>query len=133
MVGLGVSAISDSWYGFAQNVKSVEEYLQQIKAGELPVFKGHLLTADDLVIRRHILNIMCNGKTTYNMHLETSEALLDGLERMQALEHDGLIELNSWQLTVTHLGKRFLRNICMALDARLWANKPATQLFSMTG
>lgn len=26
MIGLGVSSISDSWYGFAQNVKSIEEY-----------------------------------------------------------------------------------------------------------
>jgi oxygen-independent coproporphyrinogen-3 oxidase len=26
MVGLGMSAISDSWYAFAQNVKTVEEY-----------------------------------------------------------------------------------------------------------
>lgn len=26
MIGLGVSAISDSWTGFAQNVKTIEEY-----------------------------------------------------------------------------------------------------------
>lgn len=133
MVGLGVSAISDSWYGFAQNVKSVEEYLQILKTGELPVFRGHLLTTDDMLIRRHILNIMCSGKTTYNMHLETSEPLLEGIERMHQLEEDGLVDLSSWCIKVTPLGKRFLRNICMALDARLWANKPATQLFSMTG
>jgi oxygen-independent coproporphyrinogen-3 oxidase len=31
-IGLGVSAISDSWYGFAQNVKTVEEYFQLIAA-----------------------------------------------------------------------------------------------------
>ena len=27
MIGLGMSAISDSWYGFAQNNKTVEGYL----------------------------------------------------------------------------------------------------------
>ena len=31
MVGLGVSSISDSWYGFAQNVKAIEEYYQLLK------------------------------------------------------------------------------------------------------
>lgn len=133
MVGLGVSSISDSLYAFAQNVKGVEEYVKLVNAGELPVVKGHFLTEEDLIIRKHIGNIMCQGKTCWNFHLEPSEALMDGIERMQQLADDGLVELNSWCITVTPLGKRFLRNICMALDARLWADKPATQLFSMAG
>ncbi|GAB2700429.1 oxygen-independent coproporphyrinogen III oxidase [Mucilaginibacter koreensis] len=131
MIGLGVSSISDTWYAFAQNVKKVEEYLELVNKGELPVFKGHLLSREDLVIRRHILNIMCQGQTCWNHHTLPSLALCEGLERMQALADDGLVDLSSWCLKVTPLGKRFLRNICMALDARLWAEKPATQLFSL--
>jgi len=130
-VGLGVSAISDSGYAFAQNVKNVEEYLQLVKQGELPVFKGHLLTTDDLVIRKHIQNIMCKGETTWNHHLEPCVSLFTGIDRLQPLADDGLIELNSWGLKVTPLGKGFLRNISMALDTRLWADKQAKQLFSM--
>ncbi|WP_158826782.1 oxygen-independent coproporphyrinogen III oxidase [Mucilaginibacter lacusdianchii] len=133
MIGLGVSSISDTWYGFAQNVKKVEEYIEIVNQGEIPVFKGHALTEEDLIIRRHILDIMCKGETCWNLHQEPCEALCEGLDRMEALADDGLIELNSWCLKVTQLGKRFLRNICMALDARLWADKPATQLFSMAG
>jgi oxygen-independent coproporphyrinogen-3 oxidase len=131
LIGLGVSAISDSGYAFAQNVKNVEEYLQLVKQGELPVFKGHLLTTDDLIIRKHIQNIMCKGNTTWNHHQSPCPSLFEGLERLQPLADDGLIELNSWGLKVTPLGQGYLRNICMALDARLWADKPATQLFSM--
>jgi oxygen-independent coproporphyrinogen-3 oxidase len=131
LVGLGVSAISDSGYAFAQNVKNVEEYLRLVKQGELPVFKGHLLTQDDLIICKHIQNIMCKGNTTWNHHQEPCPSLLEGLERLQPLADDELIELNSWGLKVTPLGQGYLRNICMALDARLWADKPATQLFSM--
>ncbi|MBS7563320.1 oxygen-independent coproporphyrinogen III oxidase [Mucilaginibacter sp. Bleaf8] len=133
MIGLGVSSISDTWYAFAQNVKKVEEYIEIVNQGELPVFKGHVLTEEDLIIRKHILNIMCKGETHWNHHLQPCLSLCDGLDRMEALADDGLVELNSWQLTVTPLGKRFLRNICMALDARLWVDKPATQLFSMAG
>lgn len=131
LIGLGVSSISDSWYAFAQNEKKVEDYLNAIALGELPVFKGHTLTAEDLIIRRHILNIMCTGQTIWNHHTEPCEALFAGIERLQPLADDGLIALNSWGLTVTPTGTRFLRNICMALDARLWKDKPATQLFSM--
>jgi oxygen-independent coproporphyrinogen-3 oxidase len=131
LIGLGVSSISDSLYAFAQNIKTVEEYLSVVNSGKLPVVKGHLLTNEDLVIRTHILNIMCKGETNWNCHKNVSESLFEGIERLQQLADDNLVDLNSWSVKVTPLGKRFLRNICMALDTRLWENKPATQLFSM--
>lgn len=133
MVGLGVSSISDTWSAFAQNVKKVEDYIRIVNEGELPVFKGHLLTEEDLVIRKHILNIMCRGYTSWSRMEEQSAALNEGLKRMRWLALDGLVLLSEENLRVTPLGKRFLRNICMALDARLWANQPTTQLFSLTG
>ena len=66
LIGLGVSSISDSLYAYAQNVKVVEEYLDLVNKGELPVFKGHILTYEDLIIRKHILNIMCKGQTKWD-------------------------------------------------------------------
>jgi len=133
MVGLGVSSISDSWYAFAQNVKKVEDYIDLVNQDQIPVFKGHILTREDLVIRRHILDMMCKGETTWNYYNEPFESIFAGIERLQTLAADGLIELNSWGLKVTPEGKRYLRNICMALDARLWKNQPTSQLFSMAG
>ncbi len=131
LIGLGVSSISDATYAFAQNVKTVEEYLQLTNENKLPVFKGHILTGDDLLIRKHILNIMCKGATTWNHHTEPCAAVIEGIERLQPLADDGLIDINSLGLKVTHTGRRYMRNICMAIDARLWANKPESQLFSM--
>lgn len=130
LIGLGVSSISDSWYAFAQNVKVVEEYLRLIEDGRLPILRGHVLSAEDLVLRQHILNIMCKGKTSWN-HRSDLGAVFDGIARLQPLAEDELIELDPNGLRVTAIGKHFLRNICMALDARLWENKPSTQLFSM--
>jgi oxygen-independent coproporphyrinogen-3 oxidase len=131
MIGLGVSSISDTWTGFAQNVKKVEDYLELVNSGEIPVFKGHILSEEDLVLRQHILNIMCKGATSWSSAELQHVSLWGGLQRMQELEADGLVEIADRSLRVTTLGKRFLRNICMTLDARLWRNQPATQLFSM--
>ena len=39
MIGLGMSSISDSWTGFAQNVKTVKEYHQLIDQGKIPIFQ----------------------------------------------------------------------------------------------
>ncbi len=131
LVGLGVSSISDSWYGFAQNVKTVEEYLALTSAGEFALMKGHLLNDEDLLLRRHILDIMCKNKTQWTQRPESSKVLAGALVRLQELEDDGLIALSATGLTVTPIGNSFLRNICACLDARLWAAQPTTQLFSM--
>jgi oxygen-independent coproporphyrinogen-3 oxidase len=132
LIGLGVSAISDAGNAYAQNVKVVEEYIAIIRGGRLPLLKGHLMTAADRIIRRHILNIMCKGRTRWNHQAEPCDAIFAAIERLQPLADDGLIELSSLGLEVKPEGMSFLRNICMALDARLWDAQPATSLFSMS-
>ena len=132
MIGLGVSSISDSWYAFAQNVKTVEEYYKIIEEGEIPIFRGHELTEEDLVIRRHILDIMCHYETSWADE-ESYHAIIDEcIPRLTELIEDGFLELGNKRLKVTEAGKPFIRNICMAFDVRLIRNKPQTQLFSMT-
>jgi oxygen-independent coproporphyrinogen-3 oxidase len=102
-----------------------------LEKNQLPIFKGHHLSEEDLLIRKHILNLMCQGKTSWDQAFSISKVLVDGLERLKALEEDGLVRIGENSIEVTQLGKRFLRNVCMTLDARLWADQPETQLFSM--
>lgn len=132
MIGLGASSISDSWYSFAQNEKSIEDYYARLAKDELPVFKGHTLTEEDLIIRRHILNLMCQFTTSWDeKHLYFKE-LPEVLSRLTEMENDGLLVIQNNAITVTEKGKPFVRNICMAFDLRLQRNAPQTQLFSMT-
>lgn len=131
MIGLGVSSISDTWNAFAQNVKTVEEYKKLVNDNVIPVFKGHVLSAEDLLMRKHILSIMCKGKTRWTEHDLQNENFALALENLNEVIADELIEKELYSLQVTPKGKRFLRNICSAFDARLWKNKPERQLFSM--
>jgi oxygen-independent coproporphyrinogen-3 oxidase len=48
------------------------------------------------------------------------------------MEDDGLLVIGSSSLHVEEKGRPFLRNICMAFDARLWAEMPQSQIFSKT-
>ena len=132
MIGLGASSISDSWYAFAQNEKEVEQYYEALDNNQLPILKGHLLTAEDLVIRQHILNIMCHFETNWAdaaLYFSDIDSVLALLTEM---ELDGLIRISNKKLTVTDQGKPFIRNICMAFDLRLNKNKPDTKVFSLT-
>ncbi len=132
MIGLGMSAISDSWYAFAQNAKTVKEYTKLVNEGIIPIFRGHLLTDEDLVIRKHILNIMCHFETSWEdekMQFENMKKHLDLLQEMQA---DGLVKIENKTLTVPDEARAYVRNVCMAFDVLLQRNKPKTKLFSMT-
>jgi len=132
MIGLGVSSISDSWYGFAQNVKNIEEYEHLLKENILPVFKGHILNGEDLIIRKHILNLMCNFHTAWSSSNLYFQELPDVLIKLQEMENDGLLEIGLNSIHVLPKGQPFIRNICMAFDLLLQRKKPDTQLFSMT-
>ncbi len=132
MIGLGVSAISDSWYGFAQNVKGVEEYQNLIKNNISPIYRGHILTNQDLVIRKHILNLMCNFKTTWFKQDDFFDELPQVMLALREMQSDGLVELDTNFLRITQKGKAFVRNVCMAFDLRLQKNKPEMKVFSMT-
>lgn len=132
LVGLGVSSISDGWNGFVQNEKKVEDYYKRIEQGVFPFFKGHLLSSEDIFIRRHILNLMCKMQTSWKDEKKVFNVINEGIERLEEMEVDGLLKIGNCHLEVTQKGKPFLRNICMAFDAKLWRKQPEAQLFSTT-
>ncbi|MBP8793283.1 MAG: oxygen-independent coproporphyrinogen III oxidase [Lutibacter sp.] len=131
MIGLGMSSISDSWYAFAQNEKDVDDYTEAVNSGRIPIFKGHLLTETDLIVRKHILNLMCNLETSWSIGL-SDEVIAQIIERLSEIIDDGLLEVSENKITIKEEGRMFIRNICMAFDLRLIENKPETRVFSMT-
>lgn len=132
MIGLGISSISDSWYSFAQNVKTIEEYYECLARNEIPVFKGHVLNQENLIIRQHILNLMCSFSTSWgNPELRFPE-IDEVLEQLEEMEQDGLIQFSDSSVTILEKGKPFVRNICMAFDLRLKQRVPENRIFSMT-
>lgn len=132
MIGLGVSSISDSWYGFAQNVKQLEEYQHLLENDIIPIYRGHILNQEDQIIRRHILNLMCRFETSW----EKAETVFPQLETvlglLQEMAADGLVETRGNWLRVTDKGRPFIRNVCMAFDLHLHRKTPEKRLFSMT-
>ena len=132
LIGLGVSSISDSWDAFVQNEKVVEDYQARVAAGQLPVFRGHALNREDLVLRRHILNLMTRFETDWAT-AETYTPYLDTLaDKLAEPLKDGLARLDRTRCEITQAGLPFLRNICMAFDARLARKADAAHQFSRT-
>lgn len=132
LIGLGVSSISDSWSCFVQNVKVVEEYRDLVDKGVLPVFRGHLLDEEDLFLRKIILDLMCRFEASKPEESRFKMLWIDCIARLTELQNDGLVLVEKDKVTVTTKGRAFVRNICMAFDARMWRSQPVTELFSKT-
>ncbi|MDX2279696.1 MAG: oxygen-independent coproporphyrinogen III oxidase [Saprospiraceae bacterium] len=127
MIGLGASAISDTWDAFAQNEKNIADYQRVVQEGRLPVFRGHFLDTEDQLLRMHILNLMTRFETRWT---EEHPALSAALLRLEPLLADGLVEIEPMGVKVSDAGRAFLRNICMAFDTHYWQKQPEGRLFS---
>ncbi|MEM6298445.1 MAG: oxygen-independent coproporphyrinogen III oxidase, partial [Bacteroidota bacterium] len=134
MVGLGMSSISDAWNGFEQNLKVLNHYMEAVSKGVLPIFRGHKLSQDDLIVRKHILNIMCHFETSWQDESLQFEELENCLNRLTEMENDGLlvIDRTNQKLILEESARPFVRNVCMAFDLHLHQEKPRTRIFSMT-
>jgi oxygen-independent coproporphyrinogen-3 oxidase len=132
MIGLGMSAISDSWGAFAQNVKSVKEYQQLVFEGEIPVFRGHILSKEDTIIRKHILQLMCNFETSWEDETLKIDNLDFHLSLLKELKEDGLVIIKENSLEIPEHARPFVRNICMAFDKKLHQVAKKEHLFSKT-
>lgn len=116
LIGLGASSISDSWFAFAQNEKSIDQYLEQVNKGDLSIQKGHLLSSLDLKLRKKILELMCQFETTMPLDVQLSKEIYS---RLKPLIEDELVLFKNDKVIVKPEGIPFVRNVCMAFDVYL--------------
>lgn len=130
MIGLGMSAISDARYAFAQNVKKVREYQERLDAGASTLINGHILTEEDLRIQGIIKEIICQGGVAFENHNWKEFLHAQAIQKLEEMVSEGLIELNDNSLRVTATGKPFIRNICSVFDTRHWLSQTSGPRYS---
>ena len=74
------------------------------------------------------MSIMCNLKLDFKKieskyNLDFKSTFEKALKNLSDFERDGLIEFGEDSLSVTKLGRLFLRNIAMNFDARMAGEK----------
>lgn len=126
LLGLGVSAISETPWSFHQNEKVLPVYTQKVQGGQLPTFRGHLHDEEDLIRREQILEFMGRFETTLHEPYQVNQAR----EFLAEMIRDGLVELKENQLLLTEKGRPFLRNACLFFDERLKRKMPSQKIFS---
>lgn len=125
MLGLGVSAISETKDMFFQNEKLEVSYRKKITQKEIPIFRGHKLTQDDILFRELILQLMTTWKVNVPDFL-----MADTKNYLAEMERDELVFWQGNVLEVTTHGRPFLRIIATAFDQKMKESKPKGPLFS---
>ena len=124
LIGLGATSIGMVGDSYSQNLKTLEDYYARIDAGQLAVFRGVRLDADDRLRRAVITALICH----FTLDFVAIELLfgirfndyfaaeLAGLADMQA---DGLLTVDQTGIHVLPPGRLLIRNICMVFDRYL--------------
>ena len=124
LVGLGVSAIGSIGNVFAQNTPSTIEYEALLHEGVLPVNKGIVVDADDLLRADVIRQLMCFDRLDLDgfsgrHEIDFPRYFADEMTRLAPLADDELIELSDDAIRITPKGRLLLRSIAMVFDRYL--------------
>jgi oxygen-independent coproporphyrinogen-3 oxidase len=125
LLGLGVSAISETPDCYHQNEKVITVYDRRVQQGEIPTLRGHRLSADDRHRREKILSLM----TTFRVSLAPDETA-DARTFLEPLIEDGVVELEGDELRIPPHGRPFLRNAATLFDVHLRRSQPTGPLYS---
>jgi oxygen-independent coproporphyrinogen III oxidase len=121
----GVTGISQLTSVYAQNTKSIPDYIRLVNEGILPVVKGYRLSDEEQLVREIIAGLMCNGTLQWTalakrIGLDSAETLKNHLsyseEKLEEMAEDGLISVSPDFVKITETGRRFVRNVATVFD-----------------
>jgi oxygen-independent coproporphyrinogen-3 oxidase len=119
LIGLGVSAIGAAPLGYAQNEKSLQQYETRLAAGELPLQRGHQLSAEDRQIHDLLWQLFAGTAAPLDTGVLTAPWWPAVRANLESLQRDGLVAFDAGRLVVTVTGRAFLRRIGTAFDRYL--------------
>lgn len=139
IVACGTSAISELSGSYAQNVKHIGDYKRRIREEGTATERGLRLTADDVLRRRVIMDLMCEFRVRAS---DVAPLIPDGrtfrdyfsedLPKLAPFVDEGLVVLSEDAIEVSNAGRLVIRNVAMAFDAHLAALQQQQQRFSRT-
>jgi oxygen-independent coproporphyrinogen III oxidase len=136
LIALGVSSISGTDRVYAQNHRDLKDYYAAIDGNTLPIMRGMRLDDDDIIRRAVISKLLCHcvlhkREIESEFNIRFDEYFADALLQLEGLQRDGLVTLGPDTISVTQLGRIFIRNAGMAFDKYL--QKPKSKpVFSKT-
>lgn len=127
LIGLGVSSIGQVDNTYSQNYKAIRPYYEALDEGRIPVERGFVLNADDLLRRDVIMGLLCNLNLSirdieHQHGIVFADYFAAELHELQSLPTDW-IQLSTDRVRVLEDGKPYIRFICRLFD-HYWKENP---------
>ncbi len=127
LIGIGVSSIGSIFDSYSQNSSNIDEYREMINAGQLPIVRGLVMNADDLIRKQVINQLICHfyldiRKVEKRWNIDFNSYFKAELKKLESLMEDGLLKMDENLIKVETRGRLLIRNICMVFDNYLKDN-----------
>ncbi len=121
IIGLGVSSIGFVSQAYAQNQKELAPYTRMIDSGIPPIERGIVCSRDDEIRRHAIHQLLCNFRLDFREFQEKAgvsfqEYFKEEEADVEGLLQEGLIERDAEGISVTPMGRSFVRNVAIPFD-----------------
>jgi oxygen-independent coproporphyrinogen-3 oxidase len=120
LIGLGASSISRTPQGFVQNLTQERDWRAAVDAEDLPVARGVAVDPRDAFLGEIIERLMCDFAVDVaeiaGRHGRALSEVDPAWPRLMPFQLDGLAEVGGSMVTVTDLGRPFVRAVCAAFD-----------------
>lgn len=119
LVGLGASSIGAFASGYAQNRIDTRGYMEEVRAGRLPVHKMLAFQNSDLPVRKIIERLMCYltvDLAQIKKEFSLPDSAFPRLQELKRLEEDGVIHLRNQTITINPDYRVLARVVCEVFD-----------------
>ncbi|MGR3363906.1 MAG: oxygen-independent coproporphyrinogen III oxidase [Maritimibacter harenae] len=120
LIGLGASSISRYPQGYAQNAPATSAYQERVRAGMIPVSRGHAFAGDDILRGRVVEALLCDFRVDLpaiarkvGAEPEAALALADGLQETLP----GTVSIENGVVSIRPEARPLARMIARYFDA----------------
>jgi len=124
VLGLGVSSIGLFDGAYYRNGHSLDDYYGALDAGRLPVTAGLVLTREDRLRRRIIMDLMCRLRVDIepieeDYNIDFWDHFADARPALQTMVDDHLVHVDGRSIAILPRGRLLMRNVAMLFDEYL--------------
>jgi oxygen-independent coproporphyrinogen III oxidase len=128
LIALGVSAIGRMGATYSQNAKTLDEYVDHLDQGRLPIVRGLALSRDDMIRRAVIMSLMCQGQVLFESIelawlVEFKAYFAAEWASVEELAAQELVHVDATGIYLTELGWFFVRGVAMVFDRHVQADR----------
>src|ERR1700686_21867 len=118
LYGMGVTAISGIQNAYAQNYRELASWEKAVAERGIATMRGYRLSEDDRLRRAVISRLLCHTvvvkqEIAADLGVNFDEYFAAEISHLQPFVEDRLVRLSPGEISVTPLGRIFIRNVAM--------------------